>query len=279
MTGERTPPVAQVLARGGWSLLDPRPTATEHPDTFEMPTAAELAAVRPGHQVRALFAVADLADEVRDGRPPWAADGRPNLVVEVERMWSTVLDGDGTRLRCRLGNQPVSTHSRLLPGAVLDMPVTHLIATDTRWTNDLDQLLGLPGSRLTTAQLLAPVGPDHRPAIHPEQLEVCDAQGLRPHRPWLFSRCLAARDLAEHPGPVLGGRFPPRPDRGDNGWVVWAGHPDLETAQRVSGFDVVLLQELYRRRPEVRRYLALPPTWGFTSGPRGAEVYPIDVVD
>ncbi len=70
MTQERTPPLAEVLARGGWALLDPRPTAAAHPDTFEMPTAAELAAVRPGHQVRAMFAVADLADEVRDGLAP-----------------------------------------------------------------------------------------------------------------------------------------------------------------------------------------------------------------
>ncbi len=56
MTQERTPPLAEVLARGGWALLDPRPTAAAHPDTFEMPTAAELAALRPGHQVRAMFA-------------------------------------------------------------------------------------------------------------------------------------------------------------------------------------------------------------------------------
>ena len=228
-----------------------------------------------------MFAVADLADEVRDGIAPYGPDGRPQLVVEVERMWSTVLSaapGPDGSLPCRLGNLPMSSHSRLLPGAVLDLPLTDLIATDTRWENDLEQLLDLPGSALTPEQLTAAVRPDDRPSIHPDQLQVCDAHGLRPHRPWLFSRCLLARDLATAEGPVIGGRFEPVPDRGDNGWVVWSGYPDLETAQREAGFDVVGLQEVHARRPEAWRYLALPPGWGFTHGPV-TEVYPIDIVD
>ena len=244
MTQERTPPLADVLAHGGWALLDPRPTAAAHPDTFEMPTAAELAAVRPGHQVRALFAVADLADEVRDGLAPYGPDGRPQLVVEVERMWSTVLSTAASDRRH--GAVPAREPADVVPQPaaarrpVLDLPVSHLIATDTRWENDLDQLVGLPGSDLTPEQLVEPVRPEQRPSIHPDQLQVCEANGLRPHRPWLFSRCLLARDLATADGPVVGGRFEPVPDRGDNGWVVWAGYPDLDTAQREAGFDVVV---------------------------------------
>ena len=42
MSDHAAPSLDAVLAHGGWLLIDPRPVAAAHPDTFEMPTPEEL---------------------------------------------------------------------------------------------------------------------------------------------------------------------------------------------------------------------------------------------
>ena len=84
------PELTELLARGGWRINDPRPTAAAHPDTFELPTPEQLAALGPGSLVRARFDLVTMADVSRDRIPPYDEEGRPVLVVHGERMWLVV---------------------------------------------------------------------------------------------------------------------------------------------------------------------------------------------
>lgn len=84
--------------------------AAEHPDTFELPSAADLDGIVPGSVVRAMFELVDIAD--------------------VARMWAVVTGRDGDAVTCLLDNQPYASHTSLELFDPLRLPVSHLIAVD-----------------------------------------------------------------------------------------------------------------------------------------------------
>ena len=247
-----------------------------------MPAVEELAALERGWLVRAMFRLADLADPVRDRTASYAADGRPTVTLTTERMWLVVLGRDGDVLDCMLDNNPYAAYTRLCPGSRIALPASHVIATGPpREDGDLDAYLadlesvGLP--LVDEAEHTRPEDPTRWPSVRDDQSEVCRRAGVWPHPPWLFSRLVVAADLTVKQNPLHGGRLAPEPDRGDNGWVVFAGYDSMDEVADGPGFEVVSLQDAAARRPDLLPYLALPEGWGFTTGPAGDEVYPIDI--
>lgn len=276
--------LSELLDKGGWELMDPRPTAAAHPSTFEMPTPDELGALVPGSTVRAMFRVATIADVVRDDLAPYDGAGRPQLVSQVERMWAIVLQVDGDTVECALDNLPFGTHTRLLPNDRLRLPVSHLIATGApvpdfedflaflaRWEADPDN----PGIDPTS-----PVDPLAGPRIRSDQQEVCDRVGARAEPPWPFGSGLLAKNVTPQSLLVYGARFPADAERRDTGWVVFADNDDFEEVGRTVGFTVATLQDMYQAHPAIWRYIALPTGWGFTLA-AGTEhdVYPVEIDD
>ncbi|GAA4825359.1 hypothetical protein ACFQ0K_18365 [Nocardioides caeni] len=274
--------LGDLLARGGWALVDPRPMAAANPDTFEMPTPAELDALGPGSMVRATFDVATIADVVRDRLTPYDEAGRPRLVTQVERMWAIVLEVDGDTVECALDNLPFGTHTRLLPNDRLRIPLTHLIATGgripdhdefvaflARWESDPDH----PGIDPTT-----PVDPLAPPRLRGDQQEVCDRVGARPEPPWPMGCGLLAKNVTPQSLLVYGARFPADAGRRDTGWVVFADNDDFEEVRTTVGFTVATLQEMHEAHPAIWPYVALPTGWGFTLA-AGTEhdVYQVDI--
>lgn len=276
--------LSALLAHGGWELLDPRPTAARHPDTFVMPTAEELDALGPGSMVRAMFDVATIADVVRDDLTPYDEEGHPRLVTQVERMWAVVLQVDGDTVECALDNLPFGTHTRLLPNDRLRIPLSHVIATGeraadheeylaflARWEADPDH----PGTDPTS-----PMDPHAPPRLRSDQQEVCDRTGARPEPPWPMGSGLLAKNVTPQSLLVYGARFPADASRRDTGWVVFADNEDFEEVGRTVGFTVATLQDMYRAHPAIWPYVALPTGWGFTLA-AGTEhdVYPVEISD
>lgn len=278
---EDTTDVAALLAHGGWALVDPRPTALAHPDTFEMPSDEDLDGLLPGSIVQAMFRCVTIADESRNGLAPYDAAGRPQLVTFVERMWALVVDPGDEILGCVLDNQPFSTHCALVPGAGLEIPRSHVITVAPATEQSLTgYLLGLAEEfGEAAARAHDPVDPSSLPRVHPDQQRVCAEAGVRPHPPSFFGALLLAEDVGPEDFPLFGGRFDPDAERGDVGWVVWARHDDMAAAQEAAGFRMVTVQEAHRRCPGAWPYLALPPHWGFTAEADGGESYPIEIVD
>ena len=249
-----------------------------------MPTPDELAALRPGSLVKAMFRCVTIADEVTDGLAPYDAAGRPRLVTTVERMWLVVVEAPppaGGDVECVLDNLPHATHCALVPGTGITVPADHLIATDPEPRDDTEAFLlrlaedfGAEAARATD-----PVDPTALPRVHPAQQRRCADAGVRPHPPAVFGSMLVAADLGPDDFPLFGGRFDPVPERSDVGWVLWARHRDLEEAQAVAGFRVVTVQEAHRLVPAAWPWLSLPPGWGFTADAHGGEAYPIDIED
>lgn len=279
-----TPDLSALLARGGWELVDPRPTAAQHPDTFEMPTAAELDALAPGSMVRAIFQVATIADVVRDGLLPYDPDERPHLVSQRERMWAIVTGVDGDVVECALDNQPFATHTNLSIYDRVSLPVSHLIATGApvpdyddflaflaKWEADPDN----PGTDPSS-----PVDPLAPPRIRSDQQEVCDRVGARAEPPWPMGSGLLAKNVTPQSLLVYGARFPADAERKDTGWVVFAENDDFETVSKTVGFTVATLQDMYQAHPAIWPYITLPTGWGFTLA-AGTEhdVYPVEITD
>ena len=268
----------QVLEHGGWLLIDPGPTAAAHPDTFAMPTPEELAALRPGSGVKVMFRLADLTDSVRDRLLAHGVDDPPRLCTVTERMWLVVLRRDGDLLTCVLDNQPYAAYSRLVVGAEVTVPVGYVIATGTG-PDDLDAYLaqneqsGLP--RLPEVETTRPEDPTRWPSIRADQSEVCRRAGVWPAPPWMFASMLVARDLSPEREPVHGARFHAEPDRGDCGWVVFAGYESMDAVADGPGFDIVTVQQACARDRRILRYLALPQGWGFTAASHGDDVHPV----
>lgn len=274
--------VVDLLARGGWELVDPRPISAANPDTFVMPMPAELEALGPGSMVRAMFDVATIADVVRDRMTPYDDDGRPQLVTQVERMWAIVLEVDGDTVECALDNLPFGTHTRLLPNDRLRIPLTHLIATGGR-ISDHDEFLAFlakwesdpdhPGIDPTT-----PVDPLAPPRLRSDQQDVCDRVGARPEPPWPMGCGLLAKNVTPQSLLVYGARFPADSGRRDTGWVVFADNDDFEEVRNTVGFTVASLQEMHEAHPAIWPYVALPTGWGFTLA-AGTEhdVYPVEI--
>ncbi|WP_404386160.1 hypothetical protein LL946_06975 [Knoellia locipacati] len=283
MSDHQEPSLDAVLDHGGWLLIDPRPVAAAHPDTFEMPTREELDGLGRGSGVKAMFTLADLSDPVRDGRPAYSSAGVPQLTLVTERMWLQVLGRDGDLLRCVLDNVPFSTHTRLVVNARIDIPVSHVIATDPDGSGGLDDYLAeLERSDLPPVaehSLTRPEDATRWPSVRPDQDEICRRAGVWPHPPWPFGQMLVAKDLSPDAAPVHGARFAAEPERGDCGWVVFAGYGSMDEAHEAVGFEVVTVQEACRRQPRLLAYLALPEAWGFTFGPDGDDVYLADITD
>lgn len=277
------PDLTDLLRCGGWELIDPRPTAADHPATFELPTPAELEAVGPGSLVRAQFRVATIADVVRDGLAPYDEHGEPRLVTQVERIWAIVTGVDGDVIECVLDNQPFATHTSMTIYDRLTIPRSHVIATGqplpdfddflaflARWETDPDN----PGIDPTS-----PVDPLSAPRIRSDQQAVCDRVGARAEPPWPFGSGLLAKNVTPGSLLVYGARFVPDFERKDTGWVVFADNDDFEEVGRTVGFTVATLQEMYDAHPAIWPYVALPTGWGFTLASGAAEVYAVEIAD
>lgn len=275
--------VEALLARGGWALEDPRPSAAAHPDTFELPAPDVLAALGPGSVVRAVFRTVTIADPVRDTVSPYDDQGRPVLVAIGERMWAIVIGREGDLLECAMDNHPFGTHTRLLPNDRVRIPVSHVIATApplpdledflaflARWESDPAH----PPSDPT-----APVEALSRPRLRSDQQAVVDRTGV-PAQPSIpFAKALMSKNVTPESVPLYGARFEPRPERGDCGWVFFTGPPDLDEVSRTVGFDVVTLQQAHERHPRIQPYLAVAPGWGFTLFGDSDDLYPVGPSD
>lgn len=275
--------LGDLLARGGWELVDPRPTAAENPDTFELPSTEDLAALRPGSQVRAMFALATIADVARDGLAPYDDEGRPVLVTQVERMWLVVTGISDGVVDAVLQNQPYATHTRLTVNDRLQVPLTHLIATDAP-IEDHDGFLAFVARWEADPQFpaeppTAPVDPLAAPRIRGDQQAVCERAGARPEPAWPFGAALLARNVTPESAVLHGARFDPQPDRQDTGWVFFADSADFEEVATTVGFDVVRLQEVHRAHPAAWPYIALPAGWGFTLADGADDVYQVEIED
>lgn len=267
--------IADLLARGGWELQDPRPSAAQHPDTFELPTQQDLAALQPGSLVRAIFRTVSIADPVRDDLAPYDEQGRPVLVVMTERMWAIALSSDGQVLECVMDNHPFGTHTRLLPNDRVRIPLTHVIATGApipdldrfyeflaAWENDPQNPMVDPST---------PVDPLGPPRIRHDQQQVVDRTGTPAHPSIPFARVLVSKNVTPELLPLYGQRYEPNPERADCGWVFFSGPPDVGQVAETIGFDIVTLQEAHRRHPNIQPYLAMAPGWAFTLLPGGTD--------
>ena len=267
--------IAALLARGGWDLGDAQARHRANPDSFWLPPDEELARIAPGSQVRLIFRLLDQADLVRDGVEPYGPTGAPNLTIQFERMWLWVERLDGEALVGILDNLPMATHARLAPGARVRFRRRDVIdlepAPSTTMEDELKVMASLGFHVLGEQAVLAPEDPHRAPSIAPSQQEACARAGVRPERPWLFSRALVGKGVQPGRFPIRGGRFRPNPDKGDCGWVLFSEGPDMETAAKQEGFELVEIGQLHGRHREAWSHLALPPGWAFVLGPDGYE--------
>lgn len=268
----------RLLSRGGWGLDDAQARQKESPATFKLPSPKVLAKLRPGHSVRLIFKVLDLADMVRDQLEPYSARGQPQLVVQHERMWLWLEREDGDALIGVLMNTPASTHSRLLPGARVRFTKADVIDVDLEPPVDMKaeleamEAMGFPV--LDEDVALQAEDPKRLPTLSDAQFAVCKEKKVKPQRPWAFARALVGGSLQPDVWPVYGVRSQPRPDHGDCGWTFWTGDSDMSRAAKKSKFEIIEVQGLGARCPAVVPYLALPPGWAFVLGPDGyADVY------
>lgn len=255
--------------------------AAEHPDTFELPSAADLDGIVPGSVVRAMFELVDIADVARDGRAPYDDAGRPVLVTHVERMWAVVTGRDGDAVTCLLDNQPYASHTSLELFDPLRLPVSHLIAVDPprpELAEHLAFVRQMAAEDTRPAGSATPVAPTAPPRVRGDQQAVCDRAGVRAEPPWPFGAALVARDVSPGAEVLHGARFAPVPERRDTGWVFFCGD-DFEDVAQTVGFDVVTVQEACRAHPAILPRLALPVGWGFTLADGVDDLYEIDVVD
>ena len=94
--------------------------------------------------------------------------------------------------------------------------------------------------------------------ISAEQLKICEKYGVNPfHTPPHLKAGVAANVVSDEI-PVNGLRHPPEGDT--SGWYLWAGE---ELSSDVDFFQPIHIEHLIEMRPEVVKYLALPPGWRF----------------
>lgn len=94
--------------------------------------------------------------------------------------------------------------------------------------------------------------------ISAEQLKICEKYGASPlDAPPHFKAGVAANVVSDV-APVNGLRHPPEGDT--SGWYLWAGE---ELSSDPEFFRSVHIEHLREMRPEVVKYLALPPGWRF----------------
>jgi hypothetical protein len=91
-----------------------------------------------------------------------------------------------------------------------------------------------------------------------EQLEICKKYGVSPCDASPRSKAGVAANVASDVVPVNGLRHIPVEDT--SGWYVWAGE---ELSPDSDFFRPVHIEHLSEMRPEVIKYLGLPPGWRF----------------
>lgn len=100
------------MTKDHYTLLDPRPMAKEAPYTFFLPSAEELAALRPGDRVYLDF-------KATPARTKW----------ESERMWVDITAADGDSLRGSLAHEPDDIPG-LSRGALIDFERWHALQVE-----------------------------------------------------------------------------------------------------------------------------------------------------
>lgn len=269
--------VDELLPRGGWAIDDARARAAANPTSFILPRDETLTRIEPGMQVAAIVMVCDQADPVVDGVEPWAEDGRPNLVVGHERLWFWVraIGGSGADASVLgvLADDPIATHTRLVAGAQVRIPLEQLVDVVTTPSTPMDEELTamqeLGRVLVSPEETSLPEDPTRPPTIDPAMAEIARHHGVRPERPFPAPvvRLMLGRTAVHGARPLYGGRSRPNPERGDCGWTIWSGDPDLHTASEADGFDVVAVTELHDRCRDAWPFLALPPGWTFSIDP------------
>jgi hypothetical protein len=94
--------------------------------------------------------------------------------------------------------------------------------------------------------------------ITPEQRAVCAKYGVQPADAPAELKAGVARNVTGELVPVNGLRHPP--EGSTTGWYIWAGEEFSSDREFFRPVHVKHLQEI---RPELLKYLALPPGWRF----------------
>ena len=94
--------------------------------------------------------------------------------------------------------------------------------------------------------------------ISPEQMTICQKYGVSPFDAPPHLKAGVAANVSSALIPLNGLRHPP--ESGTSGWFLWAGE---EFSTAADFFKPVHIEHLSDMRPEVLKYLALPPGWRF----------------
>lgn len=94
--------------------------------------------------------------------------------------------------------------------------------------------------------------------ITEEQLDVCNRYGVVPFDAPPALKAGVASNVKSTIVPLNGLRHPP--EGNTSGWYLWAGE---ELTSDPNAFLPVHIEHLSEWRPEVLKYLALPPGWRF----------------
>ena len=281
---KRPTEIQRLLEHGGWLVVDAQERRRAHPDTFELPSAGELAKLEPGSMVKVIFDLLDQADLECDGVAPYAADGTPNLVVAHERMWLWVEDVRGEDVVGVLDNMPMATHTRLVPGARVRFRRDQIVAVAAHEAEEMQEALaamarlGFP--TLAEQNVTAPEDPARLPTIPPSQAAVCARHELKPERPHPLSEVVVSKNLEPDLYPVYGWRTAPDPDGDSRGWIIWAGEQQLEDALERFGVERIAIGAMQRRHREAWKHLALPTGWAFVLSADGDhDVFVAEVED
>jgi hypothetical protein len=94
--------------------------------------------------------------------------------------------------------------------------------------------------------------------ITADQLRVCEKFGVTPLEAPRHLKAGVSLNVRSDVIPVNGLRHPPAGDT--SGWYLWAGE---ELSSDPELFRPVHIEHLTEMRPEIVKYLALPPGWRF----------------
>lgn len=269
--------IDELLAHGGWAIDDAAARAAANPGRFLLPRPETLARIEPGMQIAAIFLVLDQADPVVDGIEPWGADGRPRLVVGHERLWLWVRavggTGDDASVIGVIADDPIATHTRLRAGAQVRVSLGRIVDVvlepPVPMDEELDAMQQLGHPLIALEETVRPEDPTRPPTIDPSMAALAVHHGVRPERPYPAPvvRAMLGRTAVHGARPIFGGRARPNPERGDSGWTIWAGSPDLHEAVDRDGLDIVGIPEIRSRCRDAWPFLALPPGWAFSISP------------
>jgi hypothetical protein len=92
-----------------------------------------------------------------------------------------------------------------------------------------------------------------------DQRVVCARYGVTWHPAPSHLKVGVARSVRSSIVPVNGLRHPP--EHGTTGWYIWAGEGDPSTAPDF--FVPLHVEHLLEWRPEILKFLGLPPGWRF----------------